>query len=72
MNYGSIFVVARDARDRKNKAVLLGGLGSVGVGRAWSDETGAEAYAGFENAPEACCPMHGLSSTENKEHLGKH
>lgn len=45
----NIFVVGRD---RSQQMALLGGLGSMGVGRMWFYEVGREDYPGFNDAPE--------------------
>lgn len=42
-----------EARDRKQKLVLVGGLGSFGVGTMWvEEEERHKRYAGYEDAPE--------------------
>ena len=46
------------ARDRTNKRILLGGLGSLGIGSMWFDDDGTR-YAGllgYESAPEGVSP----------------
>ena len=50
--YGT-FVVARDKERGK---VLIGGLGGMGVGQMWVDETPAHKdYPGYEDAEEFRC-----------------
>lgn len=46
----NVFVVARDRTARR---VLIGGLGSLGVGQMWFPEQEQYvSYPGFENAPD--------------------
>jgi hypothetical protein len=49
-----------EARDRTKKRVLLGGLGGMGVGKMWFDETEDHRdYTGYDDAPEQEAPPHG-------------
>ena len=42
------------ARDRMNKRVLIGGLGSMGIGEMWfNEESRHRAYIGYDEAPDA-------------------
>ena len=44
------------ARDRTAHAVLVGGLGGLGVGEHWFQEKPIHAsYPGYKNAPEQFC-----------------
>lgn len=52
-----IFVIAKDT---KNREVLLGGLGSFGVGQMWFGITEYNRqYEGFDDAPDIDTETHG-------------
>ena len=50
LHYGlKSFIIAKDT---KNKKILLGGLGAMGIGIMWFNIDGDEKKEGFNEAPE--------------------
>ena len=53
----TLYNVWVEAKDLKNKMVLLGGLGCMGVGQMWSPlEKRHRQYPGFKEAVKEVCP----------------
>ena len=51
LNYGLLKNTFVIARDKKNKKILLGGLGILGVGQMWVDEKlHHKKYRGYKKA----------------------